>query len=242
MNILQALLTEGMKGEPLPYMPRLDWVNTSLLFLCIFMVCYVLSKERSHLQQQIRYFFSAKERGSFFDDATATDMRHTLVLIFHTCILLGFCAYHYCTHSFPALLNEVNHALLLGIFVLVMIVYMLAKWGIYSFVNWVFFDKTRNMLWVNSYFFIIIWLGLVLLPVILLSVYFSLLPPTSFLLIALAVFLAKILLFYKCFSNFFQRIHGLFHLILYFCTLEILPDLLLWKGIILSCNNLILNI
>lgn len=242
MNMLLTLLAGGMKGKPIHYMPHLDWVNTSLLFLCAVIVCYVLSKEKKHLQQQIRYFLSSKERGSFFDDATATDMKHTIALILHTCILSGFCTYHYCTYSFPALLDKVNHAILLGIFIGVMIVYMLVKWGIYSFVNWIFFDKTRNMLWVNSYFFIIIWLGLVLLPVILLSVYFSLLPPTSFLLIALAVFLAKILLFYKCFSNFFQRIHGLFHLILYFCTLEILPDLLLWKGIILSCNNLILNI
>ena len=59
---------------------------------------------------------------------------------------------------------------------------------------------------------------------------------------AFAIILAKILLFWKCFNNFFNKIHGFFHLILYFCALEILPDLILWKGIMISCNKLILNI
>ena len=56
------------------------------------------------------------------------------------------------------------------------------------------------------------------------------------------IIFAKIALFCKCFTNFFGKIHGLVHLILYFCALEILPDLMAWKGIEIVSNNLTLNI
>ncbi len=46
---------------------------------------------------------------------------------------------------------------------------------------------------------------------------------------------------YKCIRNFFPHIHGSFHLILYFCALEIVPDLFLWKGIGFINNVLILK-
>jgi len=119
---------------------------------------------------------------------------------------------------------------------------VIAKWGIYKTINWIFFEKSRNLSWTLSYFNIIVWLGLVLLPVISLMVYFDLTTQSSFIFMALAIISAKILLLWKCFNNFFGKFHGIFHLILYFCTLEILPDLILWKGILISCNKLILNI
>ncbi|MBP3663762.1 MAG: DUF4271 domain-containing protein, partial [Tyzzerella sp.] len=49
-------------------------------------------------------------------------------------------------------------------------------------------------------------------------------------------------LFWKCFCNFFEKFYGALHLILYFCALEIMPDLILWKGIEMMNNNLILNL
>ena len=140
------------------------------------------------------------------------------------------------------LFEKVSHVLFLGGLVLCMVLYLMLKWGAYNIVNWVFFQKVRNILWIKSYFYLLVWLGLLLLPVVLLFVYFDLSSQTAFYLVASIIIFAKIALFWKCFSNFFGKIYGLFHLILYFCALEILPDLVLWKGIELVNNNLILNL
>lgn len=105
----------------------------------------------------------------------------------------------------------------------------------------VFFNKTKNMIWIESYFNVIIGAGFLLFPIVLLIVYFDLSPQLAPYFIGFVIIIAKILLFYKCFSNFFNKFHGAFHLILYFCALEILPDFVLWKGIILANNILILN-
>ena len=71
---------------------------------------------------------------------------------------------------------------------------------------------------------------------------FTLSSQTAFYLVGGIIIFAKIALFCKCFTNFFGKIHGLVHLILYFCALEILPDLMAWKGIEIVSNNLTLNI
>lgn len=237
-----TLLMSGMKGEPMPYLLRSDWMITGILFLCIIVISYITSKGKKHLQQQLKSIFSTRERPSLFDDATGSDIRYTFALIFNACIMLGICGYHYIVHSTPQLLDMGNHFILLVLFILLSMFYMLFKWGVYNTINWIFFEKSRNLSWMLSYFNVVVWLGLILLPIVLLTVYFDLTTQNSFLFMGLAIFSAKILLFWKCFNNFFGKIHGLFHLILYFCTLEILPDLVFWKGILISCNKLIFNI
>ena len=237
-----TLLASGMKGEPMPYLLRSDWFITGILFLCIIVISYIASQGKKHLQQQLKSIFTTRERASLFDDATGSDIRYTFALIINACIMLGICAYHYVVYSIPQLLGAESSFILLGFFIVLSMLYMIAKWGLYKTINWIFFEKARNLSWMVSYFNVIVWLGLILLPVILLTVYFDLTASNSFLFMALAIISAKILLFWKCFNNFFGKIHGILHLIMYFCTLEILPDLILWKGILISCNKLILNI
>ena len=103
-----------------------------------------------------------------------------------------------------------------------------------------YYNKTRNIIWLESYFNVVIGAGFLLFPIVLLIVYFDLSPQIAPYFIGFVIIIAKILLFYKCFSNFFNKFHGAFHLILYFCALEILPDFVLWKGIILA-NNILLS-
>ena len=242
MMSLSFLLASGMKGEPMPYLLRSDWMITGILFLCLIVISYIVSKGKKHLQQQLKTIFSTRERASLFDDATGSDFRYTFALVVNTCILLCISAYHYVVYRTPQLLDSDNHFILLGFFIFSSMLYMVLKWGIYNTINWIFFEKSRILSWMVSYFNVIVWLGLTLLPVVLLTVYFGLTPQNSFLLMALAIISAKILLFWKCFSNFFEKIYGVLHLILYFCALEILPDLIWWKVMEWMSNNLILNL
>ena len=94
--------------------------------------------------------------------------------------------------------------------------------------------RDSNIIWLESYFNVVIGAGFLLFPIVLLIVYFDLSPQIAPYFIGFVIIIAKILLFYKCFSNFFTKFYGAFHLILYFCALEILPDFVLWKGIILD--------
>lgn len=233
---------EGMAGEPLPYLIQSDGRVTTLMFLCILIVSLAFSKEKKYLLQQAKFLFINRERSSMFDETNVIDVRYFVLLVFHACIITGFCLYSYFTEKVPILFEKIPHMHLLGGLIGIIPIYMLIKWTLYGIVNWTFFQKVKNSAWKTSFFNLFIWLGILLLPLVLLVVYLDISSPTNLYLIGFVVIIAKIALFWKSFSNFFEKIHGAFHLILYFCALEILPDLIIWKGIELVSNNLILNI
>ncbi|MGP1476954.1 MAG: DUF4271 domain-containing protein [Phocaeicola sp.] len=224
----------GMKGEPLPYQLRSDWMVTGVLFLCFIMVSYVLSHGKTHLIEKFKNFFSTKERVNLFD--TASDMSHTLFLIFQTCLLLGFCTFDYFFDHYNAIFTYVSHQIVLVTFIAIYMVYFALKWLSYTFVNIILFNKTKAKLWNEAYFNVVIWAGLLLVIPVLLIVFFNLSPRLTFIFVSIIVIISKFLLVYKCFTNFFNRIRYSFHFILYFCALEIFPDLIFWKGIMLWDN------
>lgn len=233
------LLTSGMAGEPLPYLLHTDWLITTVLFLCIVLMSLTLSNEKKYLLQQLKACLLSRSRPSMFDEIIASNAQYKLFLTFHTCILLALTIYYYYSKSLPALFDELSHGWILGGLTLGVTMYIILKSLLYRFINWIFFQKERNMLWMATFFNLFVWLGILLLPVVLIVVYFDISLQVSLFLIGFLIIFAKISLFWTCFSNFFEKIHGSFHLILYFCALEILPDLLWWKGIELVSNNLI---
>ena len=239
---MNSAIKDGMPGEPLPYMLHSDWMVTSVLFACMILVCVVFASGKKHWLQIFRNFIQNRERSSMFDEVTITDVRHTFLLLGHSWLMLGFCAYYYGVKMLPRLFEVVSHGYLLLGFVLGATSLQLLKWFLYRMVNWTFFQKERYMLWNAAFFHLQIGLGLALLPVFLLAVYFDISSQLSFGMMGILLVFAKIALFWKCFSNFFEKIYGVLHLILYFCALEILPDLIWWKGMEWMNNFLILNL
>ena len=234
-------LLEGMPGEPIPYLLRSDWMMTTIMFFCILLVSFVLSRGNKNLQKQLKSLFYYRERNNLFDKVTTEDANSSFLLVLNTCIMLSFCAYHYLSQNQPLLIEKVPHSLLLGSLTLCTILFLIYKWITYSFINWIFFQKAKNILWMTTFFNLTIWVGILLIPIILLIVYFDLSFQTAIYPIGFVIIFSKIILLWTCFKNFFDKFHGAFHLILYFCALEILPDLILWKGMELMNNNLILN-
>lgn len=237
----QEVQCSGMEGEVLPYRLNNDWAVTALLFLCFFLIYYSINHQKKYFFQRLKNFFVHKERGNLFDDATGTDFNFILVLCGVTCVLGGVCMYDYSLDTSPVLFQRISSNWLLAGYITLMGVLVCFKWLLYSFVNWIFFDKDQNISWRKAYFDLLVATGFLLFPLILLIVYFNLKSEISQMVILLVVLFTKILLFYKCIRNFFSHLHGFLHLILYFCTLEIIPDLLLWKGIEYVNKVLILN-
>ena len=155
-NVCHTSKEDGMRGMELPYQLRSDWMVTSVLFLCFILVSYVLAHGKKHLEQQFKNFALSKERASLFDDTTASDVRYTLVLILQTCILSGFCVYDYFSDHDLLLFRTVPHYLLLSIYIGYIVFFFVIKWILYSFVNWIFFNKTRNIIWLESYLNVVI--------------------------------------------------------------------------------------
>ena len=225
----------GIMGERIPYLLNGDEWITGILVLCFLMTSYVLSHGRSMLFQSIRMLFSNHGIDHIFHKQTTVDNYCLLLLNLQTCLLVSVLLLKYLIDvpesGLSASFTSSAASVFLGYYIGVIALYLVIKRIGYKFINWVFFDKVKNKLWLESYFFVISIFGMLLLPVTLLIVYGDFPFYINVIIPVFLFFLMNLFFIYKCFSIFFSQLHGWFYLFLYFCTLEILPLLVVWKGI-----------
>ena len=229
----------GFEGTPISYSPRTDDAIALTLLVCFFLSSIALARGKKFLSQQVKDFVLHRERTSIFDSSTAADVRYLLVLVLQTCVLSGITFLNYFHDTCPALMDHVSSLLLLGIYVGFCLAYFLLKWLLYMFLGWTFFDKNKTNIWLESYSALIYYVGFALFPFVLFLVYFDLSLTNLVIIGSIILIFTKILMFYKWIKLFFHQFSGLFLLILYFCALEIVPCLLLYKGMI-QMNNILL--
>lgn len=236
-----ALLTPGAgtSGIPLPYTPGTDDALAVVLLCCFLMSSYVLSRSRKFLVQLGRDYLLNRERTSIFASSTAADMRYMLLLLVQPCVLGGVYIFNCCVQQSPALVEHVEPLHLLGFYVGASLLYLFAKWVLYSLLGWIFFDTGRSTLWMESYSTLLYYIGFAMFPLVLAAVYFDV--SLSFTLIAGVVLLAfaKILMLYKWIKLFCNNLYGCFLLILYFCALEIVPCPILYR-VLMELNEYLL--
>lgn len=230
---------QGIAGDPLPYRFRSDDYVSGILILSFFLVAWVIAHSWHFLVGSIKDFFYTRERENMFDSRTDTELRGQLFLVFQTCFVLGLLFFDYTQERMTEVFNMVSPYRILGMGVSVCLAYYVIKLLLYEFVNSVFFDRRQATRWREAYFLSILALGLLLLPVSLLVVYFDIEFSTLISLFFLVVISIKTMLLYKCGSIFFNYRFGGVHLILYFCALEIVPALVLWRALAFANNYLL---
>lgn len=234
-----TIYDSGIEGTLLAYSPRVDDTIAATLLVCFFLSSIALARSKKYLSQQVKDFVTHRERTSIFNASTAGDVRYLLVLLVQTCVLSGIVIFNYFHDTVPELMEQNSPVLLLGGYVGICLAYVMLKWGVYSLLGWVFFDKNKTNMWLEAYSTLIYYLGFLLFPFVLFLVYFDL-SVTYLAVIGLSILIfTKILMFYKWVKLFFNQIHVLFLLILYFCALEIIPCLLMYQGLI-QLNNILL--
>ncbi|NDW13030.1 DUF4271 domain-containing protein [Bacteroides sp. 214] len=230
------------KLTSISYSLRNDDVIAAILLACLLLSVFILARYRKLLELLGQNFILHKNRSSLFISVTSADMRFMLLLVLQTCLLLGICLLTYFKDLTPELTQHVSPHLLLTLYCCICVVYFILKWITYLFVGWVFLDKTTVRLWIESYFTIIYFVGFVLFPLTLFSVYFNLSTNLLFISGIVILIVVKILIFYKSIKFFFGQASSLVALILYLCALEIIPIFMVFKGIIFANNLLLIKI
>ena len=232
---------EGMAGIPLPYQLRTDSGVVLLLLVCFLLTSSILSRGHKYIVEKVKHFFSPGGRTTYADEGSASEARYTLVLVVQTCMLAGFFIYDYFSDHDPLLFQRVPRWILLATYMSSVAALTGLKGLVYRLVNWVFFTPEQHRAWQTAYFSVVAGAGLLLYPLALVLVGVGIPAPMLYILYAVILIITKILFFYKSACNFFKSFRGSIHIILYLCTLEIIPDLLVWRGIVSANDVLILN-
>jgi len=212
----------GVAGDPVPYVVRNDNLITGLLLMCFVLTLFVYSHFRHYLARQYRALLMPP-RADAIPRETPGELRIKMLLTLQTCLLFSIVAYFMMKEYLPGTFVIDSDYLFIILFLAMLIVYALLKSVLYTIVNNVFFDGKRNGQLLRSLLLVAASQGVLLLPVVLLLVYFELSLQNVFYFFVFVVFLGKILAFYKSFNIFFRQNGGFLQIILYFCALEITP-------------------
>lgn len=241
IHTTKPLQPTGMAGDPIPYQFKNDNIVTIVLMASFFLVVWVISRSRHFLQNQLKEFFHPRKRENLFVEHAQNGFRGQVFLILQTCFLLGLLFFDLTQEKQVEVFNQVSPYRILGMSFGVCCSYYLTKSCLYACINNIFFERQQIEMWNKAYLLCVLGLGLALLPLTLLVIYFDLDFESLINLFLFILVVDKILLFYKCNHIFFNYRLGWVHLFLYFCTLEIAPLLILLRALIYA-NNFLLTI
>ena len=218
-------LTRGFIGTPHPSVPQSEsWVFIVLLAL-FFLLAYAVSNSGSLISETAKNFFQVKERSSIFSKATVNDFKiRLLIIIFSIGVISLFVFYQ--LHN-----PESPFRLLQFCFVLaITFLFIGLKVLIFDLLGYVFIETSNLKMAKEAYFNIVSFLGMTLFPLLVVRIYIpynldNAIETTSL----IVCILGLILIIFKLFQIFFHKIVASFYILLYLCTLEILPLIAIYK-------------
>ena len=227
----------GVAGDPVPYNINNDNVITSLLLGCFIVSLLAFAISRNFILQQLKDFFYIPKREDI-KTPTANEVKALVFFALQTCLLLAMAYFFYIKTYVANTFAFSEEYMFIGLVFLVILAYSIMKYPLYSLVNYTLFSGKNNGQWMYTMLLLSAIEGTLLFPAILFQSFFDASPKNIIIYTIIVFFLVKILTFYKCFVIFFRK-KGLFlQIILYLCTLEIIPLLALWGGLEIITNAL----
>ena len=231
----------GVAGDPVPYRVHNDNVITSLLLACFLVSIYLFANARQFFIKEAKnFFYTPREERTDFSE-TGNELRYQVFLVGITSLLISLLFYFYTLYYIGETFILQSQYTLIAIYFVIVIIYVGVKMGLYTFVNLVFFNGKRNQQWLKSFLFIITLEGVLLFPAVLLGGYYEMDIHNVTTYVIISILFVKLLTIYKCFIIFFRPNVVSLQIILYFCTLEIVPVLALWGVLVMTANNLKIN-
>ena len=224
-------------GDPVPYTVGHDDTVGILLLTCFLIGIIAATFSRNVMLRHLKHFFYVPK--SIATTTTTAEEKHAqYFLMLNTILCIAIISLFHHKENSIADGNNASTLLNIGLYALITACSFVWRYIMYHCVNWTFFDKQRNEQWMQSWFFLSACEGILLLPAIILHTYSNLSLKNLIFYSLFIVIVTKFLAFYKCKTIFFKGIGGFMQIILYLCTLEIVPLIILCGVLIKTSNNL----
>lgn len=230
----------GLPGLQVPRLFRVDDGLSLYLLVILFLAFVGLAGSKRLLAHLAKRFFAPlREQANLFDGDTKTERRHIRLLTGLNIFLPASLTCDYVLRRDWLFQSEEYPYWCLALSVLAFMIYYGGKHLLTTVVDWTFFDKGKCGLCAESRDFLYALQGLLFSPLLFYSVFFELSLHRLLLYTLVLVVFVKILLLYKYWTIFFSKTYGILHFIMYFCALEIMPVLVLWRILAFVSNSFI---
>lgn len=218
-----------------------DWLVGGIALL-FFIMATILYHSRKLVISHLKDFFSTTRQYSDENiNESSSDISNAYFLTVISAVSISLVYFDYMNHEF-----QFNPALgipywILGVGFVLSMVFIYAKAWIYVLVNWVFFDSESSKKWMSGYFLLTALTAFFLFPISLVNIFFD----NSFKIVTVCVILValvyEILLFFKLLVNFKTRKYGYLLIFLYFCSVEVIPAIVLWSILSWTTDSIIVK-
>lgn len=222
-SVQQSIVVEPLQPAGFEGIPRKESFATqsSVTLLLLVQFFFLAFSFQVIVRQTVSFFksFDFSRQTSIF---TSREIIQTILLFVFSNLNISLLFYLLFSGE-PTLIWLDLLPILIGFIVL-----FLFKATVFRFLGYVFFDKILARYWIQSNFVVLVLFNMLIFPMLVWVIYFR--APDSYLLYT-AIFgavSALALVIYRLLNIFTTRIYSFFHIILYLCTLEIMPLLLLY--------------
>lgn len=209
--------------------PKNDIFVVVAIMLCTMLTTIAIANAKDVLWKQIKEFSTNRDVSSIFETASIENSSYLSLLTTQFFLSSGIISYYLLYYTNSDLVVKYSSWQIILFVGAIFLIYFIAKVTIYSYIGWIFFRGNVIDTWFKSYYTIIHALSIFLLPFLFATIYLNLSVNTVLFISSALLLLSKVLILYKLFNLFFRNIYTTLPLFLYFCALEIVPLLLLYK-------------
>lgn len=215
------------EGNAIPFMMQSQSWLALVLIIQFFVYFHAFSYFRKFWSESLKELFQTKERSSLFIDTSIKNSRQIFYLSFLATLNLALFLYLFISRHQIYSENQSIHILL---FFGVVLFFFILKFSLLRFLQYVFFDNNITVDSIKDSLFVLTSMLGVLLYVNVLFLIYSPFQYADYLFVAgfVIYILYVVLTAYRLMKHFYTRIYSFFYLILYLCTLEVLPAILLY--------------
>lgn len=228
--------SSGMPVSERPSLPGYDSAILSIVVCTMLIVVFSLHNYPNYFKNLAKSLWSVRERTNVFDDVSPNDARTIGAMSLQTVVYEGLLLLAYFVATSGGEYDSVYTVTLASMFVVLTGVYYLWQILVYYFIGYVFADKGLTGQWMQGFYSSQGILGFFLLIPALLGLFY----PSSVEIVGLVAVLfyltARIMFICKGFRIFYHNCFSLVYFILYLCSVEIVPLILMYRGVIFICR------
>lgn len=223
---------QGIPAAERPYSVAGDDIVVGGIFLMVLVMSIIMYRERSIIFSRVKEFFATKRS---YSDANVNENNHEVYTVFFltsiSALSLSLIAFDYIDKKlgFEPVLGIPYWLFAVGYVLFVSFVYV--KAWLYALVNWTFFDSKTGDKWMAGYMLLTALTSFLILPISLVALYVPNGAEIAKWGFAFLLFLYELLLLFKMFVNFESKNYGYLLIILYFCSVELIPAVVMSRTV-----------
>ena len=209
----------------------------ALLVISFLLLAHVYNGGLAFFKENITLVFSATKTESLETQTTSKETVYSFFLVFLAVLLISISVYEGLDRFYPLLEGDKRPFVTIGLFVLLILLFVVAKMMINRFIGYVFDFGKQVDAWNRSYLVLFSIFGLLCFLPTLMLVYSSYWHSIIIGFVLVLFLIVQIILLLKVIVFFIGQKFNLLYLIAYLCTIEILPYIFLGIGLVHLYNT-----